>query len=274
MARDGFFTGLDIGTSSIKVLVAEFIDGSMNVIGVSNVKSSGVKDGIIVDIDAAAKSIKTAIEQAEEKAGIVIEQVNVGLPANLLQIEPTQGMIPVTSESKEIKDEDVESVVRSALTKSITPEREVISLVPEEFIVDGFQGIRDPRGMMGIRLEMRGLIYTGPTTILHNLRKTVERAGIQVENIIISPLAMTRAVLNEGEREFGATVIDMGGGQTTVASMRAQELQFTNIYSEGGEYITKDISKVLKTSMQIAEALKFNFVMQILKKQAKQKLSK
>lgn len=259
MARDGFFTGLDIGTSSIKVLVAEFIDGSMNVIGVSNVKSSGVKDGIIVDIDAAMKSIKTAIEQAEEKAGIVIEQVNVGLPANLLQIEPTQGMIPVTSESKEIKDEDVESVVRSALTKSITPEREVISLVPEEFIVDGFQGIRDPRGMMGIRLEMRGLIYTGPTTILHNLRKTVERAGIQVENIIISPLAMTRAVLNEGEREFGATVIDMGGGQTTVASMRAQELQFTNIYSEGGEYITKDISKVLKTSMQIAEALKFNF---------------
>lgn len=259
MARDGFFTGLDIGTSSIKVLVAEFIDGAMNVIGVSNVKSSGVKDGIIVDIDAAAKSIKTAIEQAEEKAGIAIEQVNVGLPANLLQIEPTQGMIPVTSESKEIKDEDVESVVRSALTKSITPEREVISLVPEEFIVDGFQGIRDPRGMMGIRLEMRGLIYTGPTTILHNLRKTVERAGIRVENIIISPLAMTRAVLNEGEREFGATVIDMGGGQTTVASMRAQELQFTNIYSEGGEYVTKDISKVLKTSMQIAEALKFNF---------------
>ena len=266
MARDGFFTGLDIGTSSIKVLVAEFIDGSMNVIGVSNVKSSGVKDGIIVDIDAAAKSIKTAIEQAEEKAGIVIEQVNVGLPANLLQIEPTQGMIPVTSESKEIKDEDVESVVRSALTKSITPEREVISLVPEEFIVDGFQGIRDPRGMMGIRLEMRGLIYTGPTTILHNLRKTVERAGIKVENIIISPLAMTRAVLNEGEREFGATVIDLGGGQTTVASMRAQELQFTNIYSEGGEYITKDISKVLKTSMQIAEAVGENSPVEITEK--------
>jgi len=259
MARDGFFTGLDIGTSSIKVLVAEFIDGSMNVIGVSNVKSSGVKDGIIVDIDAAAKSIKTAIEQAEEKAGIVIEQVNVGLPANLLQIEPTQGMIPVTSESKEIKDEDVESVVRSALTKSITPEREVISLVPEEFIVDGFQGIRDPRGMMGIRLEMRGLIYTGPTTILHNLRKTVERAGIQVENIIISPLAMTRAVLNEGEREFGATVIDMGGGQTTVATIRNQELQYTNVNQEGGDYVTKDISKVLRTSKKIAEGLKLNY---------------
>ncbi|GAA0055176.1 UNVERIFIED_CONTAM: cell division protein FtsA [Streptococcus canis] len=259
MARNGFFTGLDIGTSSIKVLVAEFISGEMNVIGVSNVPSTGVKDGIIIDIEAAATAIKTAVEQAEEKAGMTIEKVNVGLPANLLQIEPTQGMIPVPSESKEIKDEDVDSVVKSALTKSITPEREVISLVPEEFIVDGFQGIRDPRGMMGIRLEMRGLIYTGPSTILHNLRKTVERAGIKVENIIISPLAMAKTVLNEGEREFGATVIDMGGGQTTVASMRAQELQYTNIYAEGGEYITKDISKVLKTSLSIAEALKYNF---------------
>ena len=259
MARDGFFTGLDIGTSSIKVLVAEHVNNELNVIGVSNAKSAGVKDGIIVDIEAAASAIKSAISQAEEKAGISIKLVNVGLPANLLQIEPTQGMIPVTSETKEITDADVENVVRSALTKSMTPDREVITFIPEEFIVDGFQGIRDPRGMMGIRLEMRGLLYTGPRTILHNLRKTVERAGVQVENIIISPLAMTKSVLNEGEREFGATVIDMGGGQTTVASVRNQELQFTNIYQEGGEYVTKDISKVLKTSKKLAESLKFNY---------------
>ena len=259
MARDGFFTGLDIGSSTIKVLVAEHINGEMNVIGVSNAKSAGVKDGIIVDIEAAAAAIKSAISQAEEKAGISIGLVNVGLPANLLQIEPTQGMIPVTSDSKEITDEDVESVVRSALTKSMTPDREVITFIPEEFVVDGFQGIRDPRGMMGIRLEMRGLLYTGPRTILHNLRKTVERAGVKLENIIISPLAMTKSILNEGEREFGATVIDMGGGQTTVASVKNQELQFTNIYQEGGDYVTKDISKVLKTSQKLAESLKFNY---------------
>lgn len=259
MARDSFFTGLDIGTSSIKVLVAEHVNNELNVIGVSNAKSAGVKDGIIVDIEAAASAIKSAISQAEEKAGISIKLVNVGLPANLLQIEATQGMIPVTSETKEITDADVENVVRSALTKSMTPDREVITFIPEEFIVDGFQGIRDPRGMMGIRLEMRGLLYTGPRTILHNLRKTVERAGVQVENIIISPLAMTKSVLNEGEREFGATVIDMGGGQTTAASVRNQELQFTNIYQEGGEYVTKDISKVLKTSKKLAESLKFNY---------------
>ncbi|KXT73751.1 Cell division protein FtsA [Streptococcus sp. DD10] len=259
MARNGFFTGLDIGTSTIKVLVAEYIDGEMNVIGVSNAKSDGVKDGIIVDIDAAAVAIKSAISQAEEKAGINIEKVNVGLPANLLQIEATQGMIPVTSNNKEITDEDVANVVRSALTKSMTPDREVITFVPEEFIVDGFKNIRDPRGMMGIRLEMRGLLYTGPRTILHNLRKTVERAGVTVENVIISPLALSLSVLNEGEREFGSSIVDLGGGQTTVASIRGQELQFTNIYQEGGDYVTKDISKVLRTSKKIAEGLKFNY---------------
>ena len=259
MTRNGFFTGLDIGTSSIKVLVAELVDGEVNVIGVSNAKSKGVKDGIIVDIEAAATAIKSAISQAEEKAGISIKSVNVGLPANLLQVEPTQGMIPVTSDTKEITDQDVENVVKSALTKSMTPDREVITFVPEEFVVDGFQGIRDPRGMMGIRLEMRGLLYTGPRTILHNLRKTVERVGVQVDNVIISPLAIVNSVLNEGEREFGATVIDMGGGQTSVATIRNQELQYTNVYQEGGDYVTKDISKVLKTSKKIAEGLKLNY---------------
>ncbi len=169
MTRNGFFTGLDIGTSSIKVLVAELVNGEVNVIGVSNAKSKGVKDGIIVDIEAAATAIKSAISQAEEKAGISIKSVNVGLPANLLQVEPTQGMIPVTSDTKEITDQDVENVVKSALTKSMTPDREVITFIPEEFVVDGFQGIRDPRGMMGVRLEMRGLLYTGPRTIRHTL---------------------------------------------------------------------------------------------------------
>ncbi|MGT2799084.1 cell division protein FtsA [Streptococcus marmotae] len=259
MARNGFFTGLDIGTSSVKVLVAEYVEGEMNVIGVSNVKSSGVKDGIIVNIDVAANAIKTAIAQAEEKAGIRIDKVNVALPANQLQMEPTQGMIPVTTDSQEITDVDVQNVVKSALTKSMTPEREVISFIPEEFVVDGFHGIKDPRGMMGIRLEMRGMLYTGPRTILYNLRKTVERAGVQVENVVISSLALTRSVLNEGEKEFGAIVIDLGGGQTTFAVMRGQELKDAKVYQEGGDYITKDISKVLTTSQSIAENLKFNY---------------
>lgn len=259
MVRGGFFTGLDIGSSSIKVLVAEFVNGEMNIIGVSNAKSDGVKDGIIINIEVAAAAIRKAIKEAEEKAGISIEKVSVGLPANLLQFEPTQGMIPVTSNSQEITDKDVENVIKSSLTKNMTPEREIVAFVPEEFMVDSFAGIKDPRGMMGIRLEVRGLLYTGPKTILHNLRKTVAQAGVKVENIVISPLAIGQCVLNEGEREFGATVIDMGGGQTTVACVSGQKLQFTNVYQEGGDYVTKDISKVLTTSQSIAENLKFTF---------------
>lgn len=259
MVRDGFFTGLDIGSSSIKVLVAEFINGEMNIIGVSNTKSAGVKDGIIINIEVAAAAIRKAIKEAEEKAGVTIDKVSVGLPANLLQIEPAQGMIPVTSNSQEITDQDVDNVIKSSLTKNMTPEREIVAFVPEEFIVDSFAGIKDPRGMMGIRLEVHGLLYTGPKTILHNLRKTVSQAGVAVENIVISPLALGQYVLNEGEREFGATIIDMGGGQTTVASVAAQQLAYTNVYQEGGEYVTKDLSKVLTTSQSIAENLKFTF---------------
>lgn len=259
MARDGFFTGLDIGTSSIKVLVAEVVNGVLNVIGVSNVKSAGVKDGIIVDIEAAARTIREAVSQAEEKAGTSIDRVSVSLPGNLLQIEPTQGMIPVTNEAKEIKDEDVENVVKSALTKSVMPDREIISLIPEEFIVDSFHGILDPRGMMGIRLEMKGWIYSGPSTMIHNLKRAVAKAGLDIEQLVISPLALTQSILNEGEREFGATIIDLGGGQTSVASMSGQHLHYTQVYSEGGDYITKDISKVLQTSLPMAEGLKYNF---------------
>ena len=259
MARNGFFTGLDIGTSTIKVMVAEFVNQEMNVIGVSNTESSGVKDGIIIDIDAAAQAIKDAIQEAEEKAGISISEVSVGLPADQLGMEAAQGMIPVQSQSKEITDEDVASVVQSALTKSITPDKEVITIIPQEFMIDGFKNIRDPRGMMGVRLEMRGMIYTGPTTILHNLRSAVERAGVAVDNIVITPLSLTQAVLNEGEREFGAIVIDMGGGQTTVDVMGNNELRFTKMYAEGGDYVTRDISKVLKTSLASAEAIKYNF---------------
>ncbi len=259
MSRTGFFTGLDIGSNSIKVLVAEYTNNEMNIIGVSNAKSAGVKDGIIINIDVAAAAIRTAIKQAEEKAGMTIDKVNVGLPANLLQFEPTQGMIPVTSNSQEITDQDVENVIKSSLNRNMTPEREIVAFIPEEFIVDSFAGIKDPRGMMGIRLEVRGLLYTGPKTILHNLKKTVEHAGIKVENIVISPLAIGQSVLNEGEREFGATVIDLGSGQTSVASVSNQKLQYTNVYQEGSDYVTKDISKVLTTSQSIAENLKYTF---------------
>ena len=168
-------------------------------------------------------------------------------------------MVTINSESKEVVESDISQVVSSALMRGMMPEREIIAVEPKEFTVDGFSGISDPRGMFGVRLEMKGLVYTGPKTLVHNIRRAVERAGLIVDNIVIAPLAIAHHVLTEGEREFGTVVIDLGAGQTTVLAIRDQELQFAHIIPEGGDYITKDISTVLNTSLNQADSLKLNY---------------
>ncbi len=252
------YVGLDIGTTSVKVVVAEYIDSQMNIIGVGNAKSEGINRGIIVDIDKTVQAIQRAVRQAEEKAGIQIKGVSVGLPANMLEVENCQGMIAVNGDSKEITDEDVRNVASAALVRSIPPERQIVSILPQDFTVDGFEGIKDPRGMIGVRLEMYGLLFTGPKTIIHNIRKCVENAGLIVNEMVITPLALTESILSDGEKDFGTIVIDMGGGQTTTAVMHDKQLKFTNLDQEGGEFVTKDISIVLNTSFNNAEALKIN----------------
>lgn len=253
------YVGLDIGTTSVKVVVAEYIDSQMNIIGVGNAKSEGINRGIIVDIDKTVQAIQRAVRQAEEKAGIQIKGVSVGLPANMLEVENCQGMIAVNGDSKEMTDEDVRNVASAALVRSIPPERQIVSILPQDFTVDGFEGIKDPRGMIGVRLEMYGLLFTGPKTIIHNIRKCVENAGLIVNEMVITPLALTESILSDGEKDFGTIVIDMGGGQTTTAVMHDKQLKFTNLDQEGGEFVTKDISIVLNTSFNNAEALKINY---------------
>ena len=253
------YVGLDIGTTSVKVVVAEYIDSQMNIIGVGNAKSEGINRGIIVDIDKTVQAIQRAVRQAEEKAGIQIKGVSVGLPANMLEVENCQGMIAVNGDSKEITDEDVRNVASAALVRSIPPERQIVSILPQDFTVDGFEGIKDPRGMIGVRLEMYGLLFTGPKTIIHNIRKCVENAGLIVNEMVITPLALTESILSDGEKDFGTIVIDMGGGQTTTAVMHDKQLKFTNLDQEGGEFVPKDISIVLNTSFNNAEALKINY---------------
>ncbi|HFD1805459.1 cell division protein FtsA [Enterococcus faecium] len=259
MAKTGMYVGLDIGTTSVKVVVAEYVDSQMNIIGVGNAKSEGINRGIIVDIDKTVQAIQRAVRQAEEKAGIQIKGVSVGLPANMLEVENCQGMIAVNGDSKEITDEDVRNVASAALVRSIPPERQIVSILPQDFTVDGFEGIKDPRGMIGVRLEMYGLLFTGPKTIIHNIRKCVENAGLIVNEMVITPLALTESILSDGEKDFGTIVIDMGGGQTTTAVMHDKQLKFTNLDQEGGEFVTKDISIVLNTSFNNAEALKINY---------------
>jgi cell division protein FtsA len=259
MAKTGMYVGLDIGTTSVKVVVAEYVDSQMNIIGVGNAKSEGINRGIIVDIDKTVQAIQRAVRQAEEKAGIQIRSVSVGVPANLLEVENCQAMIAVNSESKDITDEDVRNVASAALVRSTPPERQIIAILPQEFTVDGFEGIKDPRGMIGVRLEMFGVVYTGPKTIIHNIRKCVEKSGLIVNEVVITPLALTESILSDGEKDFGTIVIDIGGGQTTTSAMHDKQLKFTHVNQEGGEFVTKDISTVLNTSFNNAEALKINY---------------
>lgn len=177
MDNSEVYVGLDIGTTSIKALVCENVKGQIKVIGVGVEPAAGMSRGVIVDIDKTARVISNAIAQAEEKSNIDIKQVIVGLPANYLQMQRVHGMITIANngQSREIVDQDVLNLAREALTQSIPPERTVIDLMPTEFTVDGFDGIKDPRGMVGVRLEMKGTLYTGPKTIIHNAKKAIQK---------------------------------------------------------------------------------------------------
>ncbi|MGL4391797.1 MAG: cell division protein FtsA [Carnobacterium maltaromaticum] len=256
MGNTGIYVSLDIGTTSIKVVVAEFVNGQMNIIGVGNEKSEGLSRGIIVDIDQTVDSIKKAIKQAEEKANIDIRNVIVGIPANNVKIEPCHGMIAVSGDNREITEIDVENVMAAAMVKSVPPEREIIAVIPEEFVVDGFSEIRDPRGMIGVRLEMHATMITGPKTILHNTKRCVEKAGLQIEEVVLQPLAISSAAMTKEEAKFGTILIDLGGGQSTAAVMHDNQLKFTFVDPEGGEYVSKDISVILNTSFDSAERIK------------------
>lgn len=256
MKKQGSFVSLDIGTTSIKVVVAEYYNNQLNVIGVGNEVSKGLNRGVIVDIDETVASIKKAVEQAEKKSGTKIQQVVVGIPGNQISIEPCHGMYAVASENKEITDRDVQNVFEAARVRSLPPEREIISVIPEEFIVDGFDGIRDPRGMIGVRLELYASMITGPKTIIHNIKRCVERAGLVIQDMVVQPLAVSSIAMNRGERDFGTILIDMGGGQTTASVMHDNQLKFVYVDPEGGSLVTKDISIILNTTMENAEYIK------------------
>lgn len=262
MDNSGTYVGLDIGTTSIKVVIAEYAKNQMNIIGYGNTRSAGLNRGVVVDIDQVVQAIKEAVGQAKEKASHPISEVSVGVPANLLSIERCKGMIAVGKDdgnSKEISDKDVRRVTEAALVQNLPPERDVIDIVPDEFVVDGFDGIKDPRGMVGVRMEMQGVMYTGPKTILHNIKKCVERSNLKVRDLVVAPLALATVALTDGEQDFGAILIDLGGGQTTAAVVHDHKLKYTYVDQEGGDFVTRDISIVLNTSIENAEVLKRNY---------------
>ncbi|WLD95072.1 cell division protein FtsA [Alkalihalobacillus sp. AL-G] len=256
MNSSEIFISLDIGTSNIKVIIGEMSDENFNVIGVGNAKSEGIKKGSIVDIDETVRSIKKAVEQAERMVGLQINSVIVGITGNHVQLQPCHGVVAVSSEDREIRDEDIKRVIDAAQVMSIPPEREIIDVIPREFIVDGLGEINDPRGMIGVRLEMEGILITGSKTVLHNVLRCVERAGLQVADICLQPLSAGAVALNKDERNLGVALVDMGAGSTTLTVFDQGSIQFTKVLPIGGDFVTKDISIGLRTTTEDAEGVK------------------
>lgn len=256
MNSNDIYVSLDIGTSSVKVIIGEMANDSLNIIGVGNVKSEGLRKGSIVDIDETVHSIKQAVEQAERMIGMDIRQVIVGVTGNHVTLQPCHGVVAVSSPNREITNEDVARVMDAAQVVSIPPEREIIDVIPRQFIVDGLDEISDPRGMIGVRLEMEGTIITGSKTILHNTLRCVERAGLEVMDIVLQPLAAGAFALSKDEKNMGVVLIDLGGGSTTLGWFAEGQLAGTAVIPVGGEHVTKDLSIGLRTSTEDAEKIK------------------
>ncbi|WP_456275578.1 cell division protein FtsA [Bacillus sp. AK128] len=256
MNNNEIFVSLDIGTSNVKVIIGEMLNDNLNIIGVGNVKSEGLRKGTIVDIDATVHSIKKAIEQAERMVGVSINRVVVGVAGNHIQLQSCHGVVAVSSDNREITNEDILRVIDAAQVVSIPPEREIIDVIPRQFIVDGLDEINDPRGMIGVRLEMEGTIITGSKTVLHNLLRCVERAGLEITDICLQSLAAGSIALSKDEKNLGVALIDIGGGSTNVSIFEQGILRSTTVIPVGGEHITKDLSIGLRTSTEDAEKIK------------------
>ncbi|CAM5189461.1 Cell division protein FtsA OS=Ureibacillus acetophenoni OX=614649 GN=ftsA PE=3 SV=1 [Ureibacillus acetophenoni] len=259
MKNQEIYISLDIGSSSIKVLIGEVNNEQLHVIGVGNVKSSGVRKGAIVDINATVQSIRKAIDEAERMTGITINEVVLGIPANQTALQSVKGVVAVNSDNREITDDDLERVIESAQVMSIPPEREVVNLLPKQFIVDNLDEIKDPRGMIGIRLEMDATMITTSKTLLHNVLRCVERSGLKIREIYLQPLAAGYFALTEDEKNQGTAFIDLGGGSTTISVFEDGLLTHAGVVPVGGEHITKDLAIILKTTTEYAEKIKKQF---------------
>lgn len=256
MNNHDFVVSLDIGTSKVRVIIGELNNSSINIIGVGSTESEGIKKGAIVDIDLTVQSIRRAVESAERMVGVSIDQVFVGITGNHIHLQPSQGVVAVSSEDREIGEEDIIRVIEASKVVAIPPEREIIDVVPQQFIVDGLDSISDPRGMIGVRLEMEGTIITGSKTVIHNLVRCIERAGLTIAGIFLQPLAASSIALTKDEKSIGTVLVDVGAGQTTVSIFEQGSLAATSLIPIGGEYITNDIAIGLRTTTEMAEKIK------------------
>lgn len=257
MASGKILAGLDIGTTKICLIMAEVDDvGQVSVVGVGTVPSEGLRRGIVINLEKTVHSISRAVEKAERMAGIDVKSVYAGIAGDHIRSINSRGVIAVSRKDNEIGPADVARVVDAAKAVAIPADREIIHVIPQEFIVDDQDGIKDPIGMSGIRLEAEIHIITGAVTSAKNVCKSIERAGLRVEDLVLEPLAASHAVLGPDERDLGVVLIDVGGGTTDVAVFYEGSIRHTAIIGLGGASITNDIAIGLRTPIDKAEELK------------------
>ena len=259
MATDRVLVGLNIGTTMTRVAIGEFnADGNLEIIGVGSSKSGGLKRGVVVNIESTLRSIAEAVERAEQMAGCEVREMYVGIAGNHIEGFNSRGVVAVTGKGREINRHDIERVIEAARAVAIPMDREVLHVIPHEFIVDSQGGIRDPIDIIGVRLEAEVHVVTGSVTSARNLVRCVNRAGFQVESLVLESLAAAKAVLTKDERDLGALLIDIGGETTNVLLYHDNAPYFTLNLPIGGAQVTTDLSIMLKTPLSMAEQLKLD----------------
>ncbi|MDQ6732674.1 MAG: cell division protein FtsA [Nitrospirota bacterium] len=254
--RDHIVVGLDIGTTKICAIVAEVTEeGAINIIGVGSSLSRGLRKGVVVNIESTVESIKKAIEEAELMAAVQINSVYTGIAGSHISGENSRGVIAL--KKQEVTRSDVQRAIETARTVAVLPhDRRVLHVLPREFMVDDQDGIREPLGMSGTRLEVDVHIITGAVTSAQNLIKSVNRAGLDVVDIILQPLASSEAVLSPEERELGVAMVDLGGGTTDLAIFVEGSIRHTAVLPIGGQHLSTDLAIGLRTPQAEAEKLK------------------
>ncbi len=257
MNRKNFIVGLDVGTTQVRVIVGEpRLDGTVNITGLGLSPSEGLKKGIIVDLEKTVESIAGAIEEAERMSGQTIDSAYIGLKGLNLELINNRGIVAVSSEDREIVEDDVERALQATRVIALSPDREIVDIIPREYIVDGYDGIRDPVGMLGVRLEVDAMIVTSRMSFLRNLIKCVNRAGISVNGLVLQSLANAEVSLSGDEKELGVFQVDLGGGATEISLFQHGKLRQLSTIPIGGDHITNDLALGLRTSYFTAESLK------------------
>ena len=247
--------GLDIGTSKVACIVGEIKeDGDIEVIGIGSHPSRGLKKGVVVNLETTVQSIQRAVEEAELMAGCRVHTVYAGISGSHISSMNSHGIVAI--KDKEVTQSDVDRVIDSARAVAIPADQKILHILPQEFVIDRQEGIKEPVGMSGIRLEARVHIVTGAVSAAQNIVKCIRRCGLEVEDIILEQLASCAAVLTEDEKESGVCLLDIGGGTTDIALFTEGAIRHTAVIPIAGDQVTNDIAVALRTPTQCAEEIK------------------